>query len=135
MDYCSEMFLGWTELDGSPFSTMSEKSKSLANDGESEPFGIKIALQHFYAHFFFSSLACFFTNIYFCLGVQDLPQYEATKAYMPKALDELSLQQAELVIVLQEVEGKCGSVPKWRKFHIPSPMDVFFFWFSKLLTK
>ncbi|XP_016150440.1 rho guanine nucleotide exchange factor 16-like [Sinocyclocheilus grahami] len=37
----------------------------------------------------------------------DLPQYEATKAYMPKALDELSLQQAELVIVSQEVEGWC----------------------------
>uniref|UniRef100_A0A9J7YH90 Rho guanine nucleotide exchange factor (GEF) 16 n=1 Tax=Cyprinus carpio carpio TaxID=630221 RepID=A0A9J7YH90_CYPCA len=36
-----------------------------------------------------------------------LPQYEATKAYMPKAPDELSLQQAELVIVLQEVEGWC----------------------------
>ncbi|XP_016348293.1 rho guanine nucleotide exchange factor 16-like isoform X2 [Sinocyclocheilus anshuiensis] len=34
----------------------------------------------------------------------DLPQYEATKAYMPKAPDELSLQQAELVIVSQEVE-------------------------------
>ncbi|XP_016339811.1 rho guanine nucleotide exchange factor 16-like [Sinocyclocheilus anshuiensis] len=38
---------------------------------------------------------------------EDLPQYEATKAYMPKAPDELSLQQAELVIVLQEVEGWC----------------------------
>ncbi|XP_042618833.1 rho guanine nucleotide exchange factor 16-like [Cyprinus carpio] len=37
----------------------------------------------------------------------DLPQYEATKAYMPKAPDELSLQQAELVIVSQEVEGWC----------------------------
>ncbi|KAF4109582.1 hypothetical protein G5714_008834 [Onychostoma macrolepis] len=37
----------------------------------------------------------------------NLPQYEATKAYMPKAPDELSLQQAELVIVLQEVEGWC----------------------------
>lgn len=37
----------------------------------------------------------------------ELPQYEATKAYLPKAPDELSLQQAELVIVLQEVEGWC----------------------------
>ncbi|XP_043102324.1 rho guanine nucleotide exchange factor 16 [Puntigrus tetrazona] len=37
----------------------------------------------------------------------DLPQYEATKAYMPKSSDELSLQQAELVVVLQEVEGWC----------------------------
>ncbi|XP_026781057.3 rho guanine nucleotide exchange factor 16 [Pangasianodon hypophthalmus] len=34
-----------------------------------------------------------------------LPQYEATKAYMPKEPDELSLQQAEVVIVLQEVDG------------------------------
>ncbi|KAI7789945.1 rho guanine nucleotide exchange factor 16 [Triplophysa rosa] len=39
-----------------------------------------------------------------------LPQYEATKAYLPKAPDELSLQQAELVIVLQEVEGWCHGV-------------------------
>ncbi|XP_056319088.1 rho guanine nucleotide exchange factor 16 [Danio aesculapii] len=37
----------------------------------------------------------------------DLPQYEATKAYLPKAPDELSLQQAEVVIVLQEVEDWC----------------------------
>ncbi|XP_052459511.1 rho guanine nucleotide exchange factor 16 [Carassius gibelio] len=37
----------------------------------------------------------------------DLRQYEATKAYMPKTPDELSLQQAELVIVSQEVEGWC----------------------------
>ncbi|XP_051759428.1 rho guanine nucleotide exchange factor 16 [Ctenopharyngodon idella] len=37
----------------------------------------------------------------------DLPQYEATKAYMPKAPDELSLQQAEVVIVLHEVDGWC----------------------------
>ncbi|XP_017322622.1 rho guanine nucleotide exchange factor 16 [Ictalurus punctatus] len=34
-----------------------------------------------------------------------LPQYEATKAYMPKEPDELNLQQAEIVIVLQEVDG------------------------------
>ncbi|KAK3540698.1 hypothetical protein QTP70_034660 [Hemibagrus guttatus] len=33
-----------------------------------------------------------------------LPQYETTKAYMPKEPDELSLQQAEVVIVLQEVD-------------------------------
>ncbi|KAJ0064544.1 hypothetical protein NL108_009505, partial [Boleophthalmus pectinirostris] len=31
-----------------------------------------------------------------------LPQYEATKAYMPKQPDELGLQQAELVILLQK---------------------------------
>lgn len=38
--------------------------------------------------------------------VSGLPQYEATKAYMPKGPDELSLQQAELVIVLQKEEGE-----------------------------
>ncbi|KAK2897816.1 rho guanine nucleotide exchange factor 16 [Channa argus] len=36
-----------------------------------------------------------------------LPQYEATKAYMPKEPDELGLQQAELVIVLQKEEAWC----------------------------
>ena len=35
-----------------------------------------------------------------------LPQYEATKAYMPKEPDELGLQQAELVILLQKEEGE-----------------------------
>lgn len=35
-----------------------------------------------------------------------LPQYEATKAYMAKEPDELSLQQAEVVIVSQEADGK-----------------------------
>lgn len=38
--------------------------------------------------------------------VTALTQYEATKAYMPKEPDELSLQQAEVVIVMQEVDGK-----------------------------
>lgn len=33
------------------------------------------------------------------------PQYEATKAYMPKEPDELGLKQAELVIVFQTEEG------------------------------
>ncbi|XP_041953124.1 rho guanine nucleotide exchange factor 16 [Alosa sapidissima] len=37
----------------------------------------------------------------------ELPQYEATKAYIPKTPDELGLQQAEVVIVEQEVEGWC----------------------------
>ncbi|XP_060787517.1 rho guanine nucleotide exchange factor 16 [Neoarius graeffei] len=37
----------------------------------------------------------------------ELPQYESTKAHMPKEPDELSLQQAEVVIVLEEVEGWC----------------------------
>ncbi|XP_047440311.1 rho guanine nucleotide exchange factor 16 [Mugil cephalus] len=36
-----------------------------------------------------------------------LPQCEATKAYMPKELDELGLQQAELVILLQKEEAWC----------------------------
>lgn len=39
-------------------------------------------------------------------GVLALFQYEVTKAYMPKGPDELSLQQAEVVIVLQEVDGE-----------------------------
>lgn len=36
-----------------------------------------------------------------------LPQYEATKSYMPKEPDELGLKAAELVIVLQKQEGWC----------------------------
>nr|XP_057940672.1 rho guanine nucleotide exchange factor 16 [Doryrhamphus excisus] len=36
-----------------------------------------------------------------------LPQYEATKAYMPKEPDEVGLQQAELVIVQRVEEGWC----------------------------
>ncbi|XP_029011829.1 rho guanine nucleotide exchange factor 16 [Betta splendens] len=36
-----------------------------------------------------------------------LPQYEATKAYMPKEPDELGLQQAELVIVMNKEEAWC----------------------------
>ncbi|XP_061691373.1 rho guanine nucleotide exchange factor 16 [Syngnathoides biaculeatus] len=36
-----------------------------------------------------------------------LPQYEATKAYMPKEPDELGLQQAELVIVQRNEDGWC----------------------------
>ncbi|XP_036389412.1 rho guanine nucleotide exchange factor 16 [Megalops cyprinoides] len=38
---------------------------------------------------------------------EGLPQYEVTKAYMPKELDDLGLQQAEVVIVLQKEEGWC----------------------------
>ncbi|KAG7472824.1 hypothetical protein MATL_G00113090 [Megalops atlanticus] len=38
---------------------------------------------------------------------EGLPQYEVTKAYMPKELDDLGLQQAEVVIVLQREEGWC----------------------------
>ncbi|XP_028849682.1 rho guanine nucleotide exchange factor 16 [Denticeps clupeoides] len=40
-------------------------------------------------------------------SIVDLPQYEATKAYMPKGPDELGLQQAEVVIVEQQVEDWC----------------------------
>ncbi|XP_030588776.1 rho guanine nucleotide exchange factor 16 isoform X2 [Archocentrus centrarchus] len=36
-----------------------------------------------------------------------LPQYEATKSYMPKEPDELGLKEAELVIVLQKEDGWC----------------------------
>ncbi len=91
------MFLGWTELDGSPFSTMSKKARASL---------MTVSL----SHSFLSQVWHVFSLTFFFLGVQDLPQYEATKAYMPKALDEL-------VIVLQEVEGKCGSFQKWCKFH------------------
>lgn len=38
--------------------------------------------------------------------VSGLPQYEASKAYMPKEPDELGLQQAEFIIVLQTEEGE-----------------------------
>lgn len=48
------------------------------------------------------------TTAYRCASGQ--PQYEATKAYMPKEPDELGLQQAELVIVFQKEEGKMASL-------------------------
>lgn len=38
--------------------------------------------------------------------ISGLPQYEATKSYMPKEPDELGLRQAELVIVLQTEDGE-----------------------------
>ncbi|KAI1892547.1 hypothetical protein AGOR_G00134710 [Albula goreensis] len=38
---------------------------------------------------------------------EDLPQCEVTKAYMPKNPDELGLQQAEVVIILQREDGWC----------------------------
>uniref|UniRef100_A0A3P8XPY5 Rho guanine nucleotide exchange factor (GEF) 16 n=1 Tax=Esox lucius TaxID=8010 RepID=A0A3P8XPY5_ESOLU len=41
------------------------------------------------------------------VSVSGLPQYEATKAYMPKMPDELGLQQAEVVILLQKEEDWC----------------------------
>ncbi|KAM8863702.1 rho guanine nucleotide exchange factor 16 [Spinachia spinachia] len=44
-------------------------------------------------------------GVFPCKG--GLPQYEATKAYMPKEPDELGLQQAELVIVMQKEEAWC----------------------------
>lgn len=42
-----------------------------------------------------------------CTPTAGLPQYEATKAFMPKEPDELGLQQAELVIVMQKEEDLC----------------------------
>lgn len=45
-------------------------------------------------------------NVWICSDLSGLPQYEATKAYMPKDPDELSLKQAELVILLQQEEGE-----------------------------
>ncbi|XP_054642363.1 rho guanine nucleotide exchange factor 16 [Dunckerocampus dactyliophorus] len=45
------------------------------------------------------------TEIFSCKD--GLPQYEATKAYMPKEPDEVGLQQAELVIVQRVEEGWC----------------------------
>ncbi|XP_029974200.1 rho guanine nucleotide exchange factor 16 [Salarias fasciatus] len=41
------------------------------------------------------------------VSTEGLPQYEATKAYMPKEPDELGLKQAELVIVQQKEEAWC----------------------------
>lgn len=40
----------------------------------------------------------------------DLPQYEVTKAYLPRESDELGLQQAEVVVVLQAQGGKRGKL-------------------------
>lgn len=51
--------------------------------------------------------------------VSGLPQYEATKAYMPKGPDELSLQQAELVIVLQKEEGEALHTAVLLSFALP----------------
>lgn len=58
------------------------------------------------------------------------PQYEATKAYMPKEPDELGLKQAELVIVFQTEEGnqtfaQCASFFFW---------VCFFCWKTKLIV-
>lgn len=80
--------------------------------------------------------------------ISDLPQYEASKAYMPKEPDELNLQQAEVVIVLQEVDGEdavqllktsCGSVSvkmhynPWQKlwnWHILRMSTQLFFYYT-----
>uniref|UniRef100_A0A671KQH0 Rho guanine nucleotide exchange factor 16-like n=1 Tax=Sinocyclocheilus anshuiensis TaxID=1608454 RepID=A0A671KQH0_9TELE len=68
-----------------------------------------ISIKSYYLFLFNDVLITFsdFDGLFESIANEDLPQYEATKAYMPKAPDELSLQQAELVIVLQEVEGWC----------------------------
>ncbi|MBN3306779.1 ARHGG factor, partial [Amia calva] len=39
------------------------------------------------------------------INKEDLSQYEVTKAYMPKEPDELGLQQADVVIVMQKEDG------------------------------
>ncbi|XP_036386373.1 rho guanine nucleotide exchange factor 16-like [Megalops cyprinoides] len=39
------------------------------------------------------------------INKEDLPQCEVTKAHMPRESDELGLQQAEVVIILQEEDG------------------------------
>lgn len=38
----------------------------------------------------------------------ELPQVEITKAYFAKQADEITLQQADVVLVLQEEDGECG---------------------------
>lgn len=38
----------------------------------------------------------------------ELPQVEVTKAYFAKQADEITLQQADVVLVLQEEDGECG---------------------------
>uniref|UniRef100_A0A672FFZ6 Rho guanine nucleotide exchange factor (GEF) 16 n=1 Tax=Salarias fasciatus TaxID=181472 RepID=A0A672FFZ6_SALFA len=50
---------------------------------------------------------CIQAILHCCGNVAGLPQYEATKAYMPKEPDELGLKQAELVIVQQKEEAWC----------------------------
>lgn len=40
----------------------------------------------------------------------DLNQVEITRAYMAKEADELSLQQADVVLVLGEEDGECQQV-------------------------
>lgn len=44
----------------------------------------------------------------------ELPQVEITKAYFAKQADEITLQQADVVLVLQEEDGECGwATPRW----------------------
>lgn len=44
----------------------------------------------------------------------ELPQVEVTKAYFAKQADEITLQQADVVLVLQEEDGECGwGHPDW----------------------
>lgn len=38
----------------------------------------------------------------------ELPQVEVTKAYFAKQADEITLQQADIVLVLQEEDGEYG---------------------------
>lgn len=64
------------------------------------------------------------TTAYRCASGQ--PQYEATKAYMPKEPDELGLQQAELVIVFEKEEGKKASLRRagFSFFGLPFPLET-----------
>lgn len=53
------------------------------------------------------SLGC--TNPMFLSGfVADLSQVEITRAYMAKQADEISLQQADVVLLLGEEDGEWG---------------------------
>lgn len=114
-------FVDWTELDGSQHSVMSNKATALimmvsliieCNLSLKQPCNfIFVHINSVWKPLFFKLVMLTyitFLTLDFVWGFQDLPQYEATKAYMPKAPDELSLQQAEVVIVLHEVDGKHG---------------------------
>lgn len=50
------------------------------------------------------------------LPPQELPQVEVTKAYFAKQADEITLQQADVVLVLQKEDGEWGTgrcAPEW----------------------
>lgn len=43
----------------------------------------------------------------------ELPQVEVTKAYFAKQADEITLQQADVVLVMEEEDGECTWVTAW----------------------